>query len=184
MKLLTVTWNIDWIFLFNIPKITRAILYCNNCTILVCNIFEVNSVCSSLQGQQPKYFILRILMWWMRSEPTLSWQIVFYILYKLWKILFLYFNKFNLNIYAVQQDTQSFFNDWVYSSHMLARHISDLTGPSSGAFYKLYLHWYMVLLCLLPHTKYANTACKTLLKMDRWGPKYVQLTYVMNKLNH
>ena len=43
------------------------------------------------------------------------------------------------NIYAVQQDTQSFFNDWDYSSHMLARHVSDHTGPSSGAFYKLYL---------------------------------------------
>ena len=26
-----------------------------------------------------------------------------------------------------------------YSSHMLARHVADLTGPSSGAFYKLYL---------------------------------------------
>ena len=27
-----------------------------------------------------------------------------------------------------------------YSSRMLARHVSDLTGPSSGAFYKLYYH--------------------------------------------
>ena len=25
-----------------------------------------------------------------------------------------------------------FFNEWVYSSRMLARHVSDLTGPSSG----------------------------------------------------
>ena len=33
---------------------------------------------------------------------------------------------------------------------MLARHVSDLTGPSSGAFYKLYLKiWYVVLLCVL-----------------------------------
>ena len=30
---------------------------------------------------------------------------------------------------------------------MLALHVSDLTGPSSGAFYKLYLQiWYVVLL--------------------------------------
>ena len=34
---------------------------------------------------------------------------------------------------------------------------------------------------VLPHTKSAHTACKTLLKMDRWGPKHVELTYVMNK---
>jgi hypothetical protein len=37
---------------------------------------------------------------------------------------------------------------------------------------------------VLPHTKSANTACRTLLKMDQWGPKHVQLTYVMNKLTH
>ena len=50
------------------------------------------------------------------------------------------------NIYAVQQDTLSFFfNDWGYSSHMLARHVSDLIGPSSGAFHKLYLQiWYVL----------------------------------------
>ena len=46
-----------------------------------------------------------------------------------------------------------FFNEWVYSSRMLARHVSDLTGPSSGAFYKLYLQiWYVVLLCVLLDT--------------------------------
>ena len=69
-----------------------------------------------------------------------------------------------------------------YSSHMLARHVPDLTGPFSGAFvYKLYVQiWYVVILCVLldtssryevrvlPHTKSAHTACKqTLLKMDR-----------------
>ena len=54
------------------------------------------------------------------------------------------------NIYAVQQDTHSFFNEWVYSSRVFARHVSDLTGPSSGASYKLYLQiWYVVLLVLL-----------------------------------
>ena len=34
---------------------------------------------------------------------------------------------------------------------------------------------------VVPHTKSANTACKTLLRMDRCGPKRVELTYVMNK---
>ena len=37
---------------------------------------------------------------------------------------------------------------------------------------------------VVPHTKSANTARKTPLKMDRWGPKHVELTYVMNKLTH
>ena len=46
-----------------------------------------------------------------------------------------------------------FFNEWVYSLRVLARHVSDLTGPSSGAFYKLYLQiWYVVLLCVLLDT--------------------------------
>ena len=45
-----------------------------------------------------------------------------------------------------------FFNEWVYLSCMLARHVSDLTGPSSEEFYKLYL------------------------QMDWWGPKHVELT--------
>ena len=53
-------------------------------------------------------------------------------------------------VYAVQQDTQSFLIIEFYSSRMLARHVSDLTGPSSGAFYKLYLHiWYVVIRVLL-----------------------------------
>ena len=38
------------------------------------------------------------------------------------------------NTYAVQQDTQSVLMSEFYSSRMLARHVSDLTGPSSGAF--------------------------------------------------
>jgi hypothetical protein len=38
---------------------------------------------------------------------------------------------------------------------------------------------------VLPHTKSAHTACnKTLLRTDLWGPKHVELTNVMNKLNH
>ena len=66
-----------------------------------------------------------------------------------------------------------------YSSHMLARHVSDINGLSSGAFfYKLYVQiWYVVIRVLLdtssrygwtcrvvctvvPHTESAHTACK------------------------
>ena len=37
-----------------------------------------------------------------------------------------------------------------YSALMLALHVSDLTGPSSGAFYKLYSQiWYVVIRVLL-----------------------------------
>ena len=100
------------------------------------------------------------------------------------------------NIHAVQQDTQSFLIiEFIH--HVLARHVSDLTGPSSGALYKLHLQiWYAVIrilldmsgryfirnsqtcrvVCVLPHTKSANTACKMLLKMGRWGLKHVELT--------
>ena len=54
-------------------------------------------------------------------------------------------------IYAVQQDTQSFLMIEFYSSHMLARHVLDLTSQSSGAFfYKLYVQiWYVVIHVLL-----------------------------------
>ena len=38
-------------------------------------------------------------------------------------------------MYAVQQDTQSVLMSEFYSALMLARHVSELTGPSSGAFY-------------------------------------------------
>ena len=37
-------------------------------------------------------------------------------------------------MYAVQQDTQSFLIIEFYSSRIFARHVSDLTGPSSGSF--------------------------------------------------
>ena len=58
------------------------------------------------------------------------------------------------SIYAVQQDTRSFLMTEFYSSYILARHVSDLTDPSPGAFfYKLYVQiWYMVLLCVLLDT--------------------------------
>ena len=55
------------------------------------------------------------------------------------------------NIYAVQQDTQSVFNEWVYSALMLALHVSDLTGLSSGAFCTSCIRtlWYVVIRVLL-----------------------------------
>ena len=48
-----------------------------------------------------------------------------------------------------------------YSSHMLARHVSDLTGPSSGAFiYKLYVQIRYVVIRVLLDTssRYLVTA--------------------------
>ena len=47
-------------------------------------------------------------------------------------LIFTYF--FFFNIYAVQKDTQSVSISEFYSALMLARHVSDLTGPTSGAF--------------------------------------------------
>ena len=38
------------------------------------------------------------------------------------------------HIHAVQQDTQSVLMSEFYSARMLARHVSDLTDPSSGVF--------------------------------------------------
>ena len=73
-----------------------------------------------------------------------------------------------------------FFDEWVYSSRMLARHVSDLTGPSSGAFvYKLYVQIWYVVIGVLSDTSSRYEVVgrkKTLLKMDRWGPKHVELT--------
>ena len=41
-----------------------------------------------------------------------------------------------------------------YSALMLARHVSDLTGPSSGAFCTSCIRrlWYVILLCVLLDT--------------------------------
>ena len=63
---------------------------------------------------------------------------------------------------------------------------SDWTSCTSNYFFlQLRNGWACrVVRTVVPHTKSANTACKTLLKMDRWGPKHVELTYVMSKLNH
>ena len=51
--------------------------------------------------------------------------------------------------------------------------------------YEVRKSWTCRVVRVLPHTKSANTPCKQmLLKMDRWGPKHVELTHVLNKLNH
>ena len=101
------------------------------------------------------------------------------------------------NIYAVQQDTQCGLMSKFYS----ARHVSDFTGPLSGAFCTSCIRRlrYVVIRVLLdtsnrngwtcrvvrtvvPHTKVCEySLCKTLLMMDRWGPKHVELTQVLSK---
>ena len=93
------------------------------------------------------------------------------------------------NVYAVQQDTQSDFNEWDYTSRMLARHVSDLIGPSSGAFCTSCYGWTCrVVRTVVPHTTVCKYSLyKKLLMMDRWGPKHVELTKALNKthsLNH
>ena len=61
-------------------------------------------------------------------------------------------------MYAVQQNTQSFFFLMIefYSSHMLARHVSDLTVllDTSSRY-----DWTCRVVRVLPHTKSANRAC-------------------------
>ena len=84
------------------------------------------------------------------------------------------------DIYAVQQDTQSVLRSEFHAALMLARHVSDLTVPSSGAFLTSYIRrlicgttvrtarhvqpllrngWTCRVVRVLPHTKSANTAC-------------------------
>ena len=65
----------------------------------------------------------------------------------------------NSNIYAVQQDTQSVSMNEFYSALMLARHVSDLTRPSSGALFTSCIRrlWYVVIRVLLD-TSNRNTA--------------------------
>ena len=55
------------------------------------------------------------------------------------------------NIYVVQQDTQCGLMSKFYSALMLARHVSDLIGPSSGAFCTSCIRrlWYVVIRVLL-----------------------------------
>ena len=57
-------------------------------------------------------------------------------------------------IYAVQQDTQSVLMSKFYSALMLAQHVSDLIGPSSGAFCISCIRrlWCVVILCVLTDT--------------------------------
>ena len=65
------------------------------------------------------------------------------------------------NIYAVQQDTRSVSMSEFYSALMLARHVSDLIGPSSGAFCTSCIRrlWYVVIRVLLDRSnRYFVTA--------------------------
>ena len=49
------------------------------------------------------------------------------------------------------------FYDQVYSYHLVTRHVSDLNGPSSGAYSKLY---FANLVCgILPTTQYVRMFC-------------------------
>ena len=52
---------------------------------------------------------------------------------------------------------------------------------SNKFFLQLRNGWMCRVVRVLPRTKSANTACKTLMMMDRWGLKHVELTYMMNK---
>ena len=83
------------------------------------------------------------------------------------------------DIYAVQQDTQCCLISKFYSTLMLARHVPDLIGPSSGAFYTSCICrlWYVVIrvlldtssrykvvgrtpvVCVIPHTKVCEYSC-------------------------
>ena len=62
---------------------------------------------------------------------------------------------------------------------MVARHVSDLIGPSSGEFYKLYLQiWYVVIRVLLDtSSRYEVTAGRVDVDVSSYH-------YVMNKLTH
>ena len=101
------------------------------------------------------------------------------------------------NIYAVQQNTQGVSMSEFHSALMLAQHRSIIRS----VFYKLYSQiLYVVIRVLLDtssryrlavssstHSSTTYQICeyslyKTLLMMDRLGPKHVELTYVMNKL--
>ena len=65
------------------------------------------------------------------------------------------------NIYAVQQYTQIVLMNEFYSSGMLARHVSDLIGPSSGAFCTSCISrlWFVVIRVLLDtSSRYEVTA--------------------------
>ena len=80
---------------------------------------------------------------------------------------------YHLVVYMQSNKMHNFFLYFeFYSSHMLDRHVSDLTGPSSGAFvYKLYVQIWYVVIHVLPHTneimwKIKHRLCST--------PKYVK----------
>ena len=67
-------------------------------------------------------------------------------------------------MYAVQQDTQSVLMGKFYSALILARHVSDLIGPSSGAFCTSCICrlWYVVIRVLLDtSSRYVDVSSST-----------------------
>ena len=80
--------------------------------------FSITIICVTLQTRV--LFILFILAAKKISNFTLTW--------------YCRERVSPCNIYAVLQDTQNVLKSEFYSALTLARHVSDLTGPSSGAF--------------------------------------------------
>ena len=75
-------------------------------------------------------------------------------------------NVIHRNIDVVQQDTQS----GIYWASLIQHFLQLCNG------------WTCRVVRVVPHTKVCEYSLyKTLLMMDRWGPKHVELTYVMNK---
>ena len=71
------------------------------------------------------------------------------------------------------------FNEWVYSSLMLARHVSDHTGPSSGAFCTSCVCrlWYVVIRVLLDTYIFTYVKCSTL-QVSVFGHPSYTLIYI------
>ena len=66
-------------------------------------------------------------------------------------------------MYVVQQDTQCGINEQVFIQHfLLARHVSDLIGPSSGAFCTSCIRriWYVVIHVLLDTSSRYGWTCR------------------------
>ena len=68
---------------------------------------------------------------------------------------------------------------------MVARHVSDLTGPSSGAFYKLYLQiWYVVIRELIDTSSRYEVVGRTFIKklcVSCWTAYILQLHHSLTK---
>ena len=72
------------------------------------------------------------------------------------------------DIYAVQQDTQSVLMSKFIQHFLLARNISDLIGPSSGAFCRICICrlWYVVIRVLLDTSSRYKVVGRTQVKQS------------------